>query len=132
MIKILIPELNKRIKTDVRGLWLNDNHKLYYDYLRQDLLSFDLSQDNYKARFYLYLDKIKRQYNQEAIFYTYKDKGFIYYDKDKIEVLSKVLRFKIGFNKKNLRGLIKKLLRDYKGLTIYRDIQGYILEVFYN
>jgi CRISPR-associated protein Cas8b1/Cst1 subtype I-B len=132
MIKILIPELNKKIKTNVRGLWLNDNHKLYYDYLRQDLLSFDLSQDNYKIRFYNYLDKIKTQYNQEALFYDYNGIGFIYYNRDKIDVLNKVLRFNIGFNKKNLRGLIKKLLRDYKGLTIYRDIQGYILEVYYN
>ena len=34
--------------------------------------------------------------------------------------------------KTNVRGLIKRLLRDYKGLTIYVKPEGYLLEVYYN
>jgi CRISPR-associated protein Cas8b1/Cst1 subtype I-B len=132
MIKLFIPEVKtKTLKTKTRGLWLNEQGHLYYDYLRQDVLNWDLNQANYKSRFYLYLNKIKISYNQEALFYNYNGKGFIYYNKDKIEILNKVIRFNIGKDRANLKGLIKKLLRDYNGLTIYTEPEGYLLEVYY-
>ena len=131
MIKILIPEIKtKTNKPDIRGLWLNDNHKLFYDYLRQDVLSFDIDKASYKIRFYDYLDKIKTKYNQEALFYDYNGIGFIYYNRDKIEILKH--RIIKHIKRQDLRHSIKEALRQYKGLTIYRDIQGYILEVYHN
>ena len=34
MIKVFIPEIKGRIKTNIRGLWVNDKGILFYDYLR--------------------------------------------------------------------------------------------------
>ena len=120
MIKVFIPQDKTQGKTNVRGLWLNDKGQLFYDYLA--IKSGDV----------YYLEDYKIRYNQQAIFYTSGDIGYIYYSKDKIDVLPKVLRFNIGKDRANLKGLIKRLLRDYKGLTIYTEPEGYLLEVYYN
>jgi len=129
MIKILIPQDKKQGKASIRGLWLNDN-KIYYDYLKEEFLNLDIDRINYKNRFYLYLEQIKKEYRQEAIFYNYKNKGYIYYNRDKIEVLNHRIIKQVLF--KNLRQEIKKALRQYKGITIYIKDNNYILEVYYN
>jgi hypothetical protein len=120
MIKVFIPQDKTQGKTNVRGLWVNNKGILFYDYLA--IKSGDV----------YYLEDYKIRYNQQAIFYTSGDIGYIYYSKDKIDVLPKVLRFNIGKDRANLKGLIKRLLRDYKGLTIYTEPEGYLLEVYYN
>jgi len=135
MIKVFIPQDKTQGKTNVRGLWINDSGKIFYDYLK---ISFS-TQKHYryaeKQKFYNRLNYLKIKYNQEAIFYTYNsyndDKGFIYYNYNKIEVLPKVIRLEIGKDRANLKGLIKRLLRNYKGLTIYTEPKGYLLEVYY-
>jgi hypothetical protein len=123
MIKVFIPEIKGKVKTDVRRLWLNDKGKLFYDYLRI-INTFNINT-------YI-LEDLKNKYKQEAFFYVRNNCGYIYNGLDKqIEVLPKVLRFTIGKDRANLKGLIKRLLRDYNGLTIYTEPEGYLLEVYY-
>ena len=126
MIKVFIPEIKGKVKTNVRGFWLNDKGKLFYDYLR--ILDFSIPLNGLNLN---EIENIKRYYKQEAIFYTSNNKGYVYYSKDKIDVLNKVIRFTIGKDRANLKSLIKRLLRDYKGLTIYTEPEGYLLEVYY-
>ena len=126
MIKVFIPEIKGKVKTEIRGLWLNDKGKLFYDYLR--ILDFSIPLNGLNLN---EIENIKRYHKQEAVFYTSNNKGYVYYSKDKIDVLNKVKRFNIGKDRANLKGLIKRLLRDYKGLTIYTEPEGYLLEVYY-
>ena len=127
MIKVFIPEIKGKIKTSVRGLWLNDKGQLFYDYLKICKRFYSSQEDILKC-----LEQYKIKYNQEAIAFIDSEGLKIYYNRDKIEILPKVLRFDIGYDKANLKGLIKRLLRDYKGLTIYTEPEGYVLEVYYN
>jgi len=123
MIKVFIPQDKTQGKTNVRGLWLNDKGQLFYDYLR--IIS------TYNINTYI-LEDLKVKYNQEAFFYVRNNCGYIYNGLDKqIEVLPKVIRLEISKDRANLKGLIKRLLRDYKGLTIYTEPKGYVLEVYY-
>ena len=126
MIKVFIPEIKGKVKSNVRGFWLNDKGKLFYDYLR--ILDFSIPLNGLNLN---EIENIKRYHKQEAVFYTSNNKGYVYYSKDKIDVLNKVKRFNIGKDRANLKGLIKRLLRDYKGLTIYTEPEGYLLEVYY-
>ena len=124
MIKVFIPQDKTQGKTNVRVLWLNDKGILFYDYLK--IIS------TYNINTYI-LEDLKNKYKQEAFFYVRNNCGYIYNGLDKqIEVLPKVIRLEISKDRANLKGLIKRLLRDYKGLTIYTEPEGYLLEVYYN
>lgn len=60
MIKILIPQTDKKIKSNIRGFWKNDN-KIYYDYL-------SIKQENIPCLLIDFrLEKLKEDYKQEAI-----------------------------------------------------------------
>jgi hypothetical protein len=119
MIKVLIPTDKRQGKTKVRGLWVNDNGKLFYYYL--GIKEF-YSEPSYKC-----LENLKRQYNQEAIFYVNYNKGFCY--TDRIEMLphriyKEVLRY-------NLKRELKEALKIYRGITIYQNEGKYFIEIFY-
>jgi hypothetical protein len=125
MIKILIPESKGRNKTNVRGFWYSqDNKKVYYDYL---------SSQNYKddnpAGLFNHVDNLKSFYNQECIFYSQDNKGFIYYNRDRIEGL--INRIYSEVKPENLRAEIKEALKVYGGVTIYRIGNQYFKEIFY-
>ena len=121
MIKVFIPQDKTQGKTNIRGLWLNDKGQLFYDYLKVKHFS--------RANF----STLSKVYNQKAIFYIKNNKGYCFnYNNKLTDVLPKVIRFTIGKDRANLKGLIKRLLRDYKGLTIYTEPEGYLLEVYYN
>ena len=134
MIKILIPELNKKIKTDIRGLWCNDRGKIFYDYLWIKELTSS------KKIYLITLEVLKRKYNQEAIFYIDdNDIGYIYYNKDKQDILHNKKGYiipydRLKFNRLELRQWLRRILKRYKGLTIYNDKAHYcyIVKVYYN
>lgn len=127
MIKIYIPILNKRKKEKIRGLFKNKKGKLFYDYLI--IQKYKL---NSLPCFYNHLLKLKQFYKQECFFYTINNEGFIFYNKNKIEKLKNKIVFSIGFNRKNLKLYLKEYLKKYKGLTIYKEIDGYKIEVYFN
>jgi len=119
--EVFIPELNKRNKTAVRGLWLSADHKLYYDYI--NVIKYPTIN---KAE----LQTIKDHYKQEAIFYIKDHKGYIFYGIDKAEDILPY-RLQTRINKKaELKSILKDHLRLYNGCTIYRDKAGYLIEVF--
>ena len=122
MIKVLIPQNKGRAKTSIRGFWQNDTGKIYYDYLRIS--------NSFKNQ----LEYLKNKYNQEAIFYIYKGKGYIYNGLNKLENILNKRKFWIIEQGKILRykNFIKKIIKQYKGLTIYQEKGFYLLEVFYN
>jgi hypothetical protein len=127
MIKIFIPINKGRNKTDIRGFWLNDNGKLFYDYIT----ILNLKKSAYILK---QLETFRQYYNQEALFFTIKNKGYIYTKGNKIDVLNKhsIIEVKrLGRNTKLLKDYIRSALRLYKGLTIYIKSNSYILEVYY-
>ena len=135
MIKILIPEIKGKIKTNVMGLWLNSEHKLFYDYLKVINYNQSISGLYYEGLFYNYLDTLKTTLKQEAIFYVKDNIGYCYYSRDNIEVLNRHSIIEIkrqGKNTKLLRDYIRSALRLYNGITISIKGHSYILEVYYN
>jgi len=119
MIKVFIPEIKGRVKTEVRGFWRNEQGKTFYDYLSIVPLHF-LGVDTF--------EEIKRKYNQEALFILSGETGFIYSDPLNI----KQLRHYIFEEVKNLKAEIKQALSVYGGVTIYKIANKYYKEIFYN
>ena len=118
MIKVFIPT-DKKVKSKVRGLWVNDKGKIYYDYLRIEKAEFND------------LKLLQEDYNQEALFYISgnnrtKKIGCIY-NKGDIGLLEHRIYAEI----KSLRAEIKEALKLYGGVTIYKKGNKYFKEVFY-
>jgi hypothetical protein len=133
MIKIFVPVKKPEGKAKIRGLWINEAGRLCYDYLRIKSFNSYLYGKNCNNLYAIdKLEALKILYKQKAIFFISKNNGYIFYDKYKIKLLPKVLRLSIGKNKKNLKGLIKRMLKDYKGLTIFKEALGYTLEAYYD
>ncbi len=122
MIKIFIP-CTKKTKTNIRGFW-RDNNKLYYDYLTSQ--HYKMPDKN---EFYTHAENLKRFYNQLAIFYVEDDIGYIYYNKNKIDILSK--RIYALVLKHNIKKEIKEAISQYGGVTIYKIDNKYFKEIFY-
>ena len=129
MIKVFIPEIKGRVKSSIRGFWYSqDTKRTYYDYLTVEPLYF-LGVDT--------LEQLRVKHNQEALFIVNVEnssnkKGYIYYSPGRIEELRKGLGVTIGRNTKTLRGIIRKLLKAYGGVTVYKEDKGYLIEVFFN
>ena len=120
MIRIFIPVAKGRKKTSVRGFWRSADNRTYYDYI-------EVVNTNYITT--EHLEAIRKQYNQEAI--TIVDNGTmkIFY-KDIIEVLSSCITGEVKRN--NLKKTIKKALKEYGGITIYRSGQKFFKEIYFN
>lgn len=129
MIKILIPEKKGKIKTNCRGFWKDEAGKIYYDYLKIE--NYNKSIENrelwicFKAR----IEAIKKEFNQEAIFYSLNGRGYCYYSGDKIEVFKNRIYKEVS--RENLKASIKEALKNYSGITIYQEAGRYYLEIFY-
>ena len=118
MIKVFIPEIKGKVKTSVRGFWRNDKGVLFYDYLKIG-----------KA-FYGDLEFHKKHYHQESLFFINEvGQGFIYYNRDKQEVLSNRIYKEVI--RANLKQEIKEALGVYSGVTIYIKGNKYFKEIFY-
>jgi hypothetical protein len=130
MIKVFIPEIKRRYnkKNLVRGFWQSDNGRVDYDYL--SIKDFNLSiTDNYGYnRFIDYLDTIKADYRQEAIFYKIDSVGYVYYSRDKIIVLPSRIYKEVA--RVDLKVAIKEALTRFNGCTIYNEAGKYYIEIF--
>jgi uncharacterized protein YbcV (DUF1398 family) len=125
MVKVFIPkEKTKQEKTSARGFWLSPEGKLYYDYIEvKNILTYSS----------YYIETVRQQKRQEAIFFINDNIGNVFYNENKIEVLKNRKVFSVDkSNKKELRQLLKSLLKVYSGLTVYNQEKYYIIEVFYN
>jgi len=111
MIKLLIPiDKTKKYKSDLRGFWYSqESKKLYYDYIITK---------RYKNSNKNYLEYLKQKYNQESLFYLQNGQAKIFYNPGKTEVLNRRLYF-TAKNKKDLKPLLKKLIKKYNGCTVY-------------
>jgi len=133
MIKILIPQIKGRVKSNIRGFWYSkENKKIYYDYLSIEQDFRDLNNAYDLKCFYGYLDFIKQRYNQEAITYIDNDILRVYYSKDKIEVYKHKFYDEITqpfiFS---LKRNIKQSIKQFGGCTIYKIEGLYFKEIFY-
>ena len=129
MVKVFIPiNKGKYNKTLARGFWRDEAGKVYYDYIKP--IDYKLNNKGlyYRGLFLNYLDKIKIGYNQQCIFYIEAGQGFIYTDKNNIEVLpNRIIKEVL---RGNLKNTIKATLKIYGGLTIYQEAGKYFIEVF--
>lgn len=116
-VKVYLP-ISKKKKNNIRGFWLADDKKLYYDYIK--IVKADISE----------LEALKQKYKQLAIFYTYKNKAYIYHNKNKIEVLNKCLRFIFIYDICSIKEQFKKLLKKYNGFTCYIENDYILAEVW--
>lgn len=125
MIKVFIPEPKIKInKPNVRGLWLNNQGRLFYDYLK--VIEY------YSIPSYKHLQNLKIKYKQEAIFYTDDYKGYIYSDKKEVFSQKVESRYYLRHKGKGLKALIKDYLKCYGGVTFYITKDYIDLQAFYN
>jgi hypothetical protein len=122
MIKILIPQDKTKEKTNIRGLWRNDEGKLFYDYLKVE--------NFYYNKNYVLLENIQKAKAQEAIFFIdcESNTANIFYSRDKIEVLKHKISYSCTI--KPLKSVLKKALHDFGGCTVYKQGKGYLVEAW--
>jgi hypothetical protein len=129
MVKVFIPEVKGKNKTETRGFWKDNSGRVYYDYIkvinyRQENIGF-----YYQDLFKDYLENLKVYHKQEAIFYVKDNTGFIYNGRDNIEELPGRIYKEV--TRENLKSSIKEALKVYGGVTIYNEAGRYYLEIFY-
>jgi hypothetical protein len=130
MIKVYIPEIKRKYNKKIlaRGFWRNEAGKVYYDYIAIKEYKQIINDDYYTRLFYNYLDNIKSGYNQECIFYKINDIGYIYYSRDKIIILPHRIYKEVLRN--DLKNSINQALKNYSGITVYKEAGRYFIEVF--
>jgi len=120
MIKVFIPELNKKNKTTVRGFWKNDKGKIFYDYLT---IKEFTEYPSYRS-----IEALRIKYNQEAIAIIGNSLILNIFYKNRQEVLPHRIYKEVG--RIDLKVAIKEALKDFSGCTIYNDNGKYFIEVF--
>ena len=110
---------NKR-RSKVKGFWRDDKGKVYID---------NVYIVNCKTEKIL-LQGIKSLFDnkEKAVFYTFKGKGYIIDNQGKADILKYRLRLK---RLKLSISEVKSLSSIYGGLSIYKMITGYIIEVYH-
>ena len=116
---IYIPQNKRKEKTNIRGFWYSkDTKKFYYDYIKTiKSLTGDLH----------FVEYLRQEFKQEAMFFTHNDKAHIFYKPDKINVLkNRHITKHRGF--KGLKKEIKDYIRIYGGVTVYKQRDSYLIE----
>jgi hypothetical protein len=121
MIKVFIPEIKSKNKTNVRGFWRNDKGITFYDYL--SIKEFA----DYPS--YRVIEALRIKYNQEAIAIIGKSLTLNIFYKNRQEVLSNRIYKEVL--RDNLRQEIKEALKQYEGVTIYKVDNRYFKEIFF-
>ena len=134
IVKVFIPvEKRKYNKKNLsRGLWLNESGRIESDLINCRVYNQSIEGLLYEDIFYRYLDNLKQiktnGKNQECIFYKINNVGYIYYSRDKIQILPS--RIYTEVKKESLKLTIKESLKKYSGLTIYQENKKFYIEVF--
>jgi len=95
-IKIYLP-IKKNKKSNIRGFWLSDDKKLYYDYIK--IIEANISD----------IENIRKKYNELAIFYT-DDKFAYIWNGKKTEVLKENKTFIFIYGICNIKKQLKRLI----------------------
>jgi hypothetical protein len=104
-------------KTNILGLW-KDNNKIYRDNIIIKNIPLINKQWENQALF---------DNGEKCIFYVYGKKAFIESKEGKIDIL----RHRITWNEKRLRpSLIKEVLKQNGGLTIFKNENDYTLSIW--
>jgi hypothetical protein len=118
--KLFIPVKHK---TNIKGIWQGDNGKVYFDNIQVKSIPI-LYRD--------YLSLLKRElFNNGELCIFYKNiynEGIIEDERGDKTILKNQRIFKV--NKLSI-SLIKDILGKYNGLTIYKNDNDYIIEVYY-
>ena len=133
-IKVFIP-VNKRKynKKDLsRGFWLNDSGRIETDLINCRDYNQSINGFYYENLFFNYLDNLKQIKTngkaQDCIFYKIGNIGYVYFSRDKIQVLPSRIYSEVS--RGNLKPAIKEALKHYSGLTIYQENKKYYIEIF--
>lgn len=105
---VLIP-CDKTKKTFVRGLWRNDNGKLFYDYL--SVISLSGIDETI-------LESLRTAYKQEALFAYTDSHALIFSGIGKTEVLINKRSITLT-NRESIKKISQLALSNYNGLTWY-------------
>lgn len=133
-IRVFIPiEKRKYNKKNLaRGYWLNDSGKIEQDYIEVRTYNQSIEGLYYQKIFFNYLDNLKaiktNGKTQGCVFYKINSVGFVYYNRDKIQVLPS--RLYIEVSRANLKQAITEGLKKYSGLTVYQENKKYYIEIF--
>lgn len=133
-LKVFIPtEKSKFGKKDLaRGLWKNEAGRIESDLINVKDYQQSITGLYYQDLFYNYLDNLKQiktnGKTQDCIFYKNGGVGYIYYSRDKIQILpSRIIK---EVSRADLKQTIKADLKENSGLTIYRNNGKYYIEIF--
>jgi hypothetical protein len=133
-IRVFIPVAKRKYGKQnlARGLWANESGKIESDLIDCREYNQSITGLYYRDIFYNYLDNLKQiktnGKTQDCIFYKVGNVGYIYYSRDKIQILPSRIYGEIL--KGNLKLTIKKALKDYQGCTIYKESGKYYIEIF--
>ena len=105
-------------KSKIRGFWQDKNGKIYRDNIQIKFLPYKRFLINRKMLF---------DNKENAIFYCIGNKAFIENVNGKMETLN----HKIMWHENNLKpSLVKALLVQHGGLTIFKNENSYTLEIW--
>lgn len=111
-------------KTGILGLWQDDNGKVYRDKIR--IKSFPDYGKNWAEKWQLAKDNLFIQ-GEKAIFYVYENKAYILTSDGKRQFLS----HRIVWQENKLRpSLVKALLVQHGGLTIFKNENDYTIQIW--
>jgi len=119
MIEVLIPTIKGRIKTNIRGFWLNGDGKIEYDYL--GIIKFN-SFPSHK-----WIEHQRALLKQDCIAIKEENTLIIYYRDKSIKLTQRIYE-----EIKNLKKEIKKALKEHGGITVYKIDNKFYKEIFYN
>jgi len=108
-------------KTNCKGFWKdNESGKIFRDNILIKKIPLINKQWENQALF---------SSGEKAVFYVYGKKAFVEYSSGKIDIL----RHRITQHENKLRpSLVKFLLHEYGGITIFKNENGYTLEAWTN
>lgn len=106
-------------KTGVLGFWKDKTGKIFIDRIKiKNCENFKILNEKINFLF---------SQNEIAVFYTEKNQAFIEYKSGKLDYL----KHKITWQEKTLKtSFIKLLLNQHNGITIFKNKNGYLIELW--
>jgi hypothetical protein len=111
-------------KTGILGLWQDEKGRIYRDKIK--IKTFPDYGKNWSEKWQLAKDNLFIQ-GEKAIFYVYENKAYILTSEGKRQVL----HHRITWQENKLRpSLVKALLVQHGGFTVYKNEKGFLIELY--